>query len=365
MRREHLFAAFFFVVFAFLLYQFYRILSPFVGPLSWAALLALIFHPLQSRLSLFLGGRDGLAAFVLTTAVILIVIVPMIYLSAVLASQSAALYEDVRDSIESGQFTTWIADARASRLGRIWESWAPRLATWEIDLPALALKASNVVSAFLVAQAPAAAANLLHFVANFFFTTFALFFFFRDGESMLQAVRQLIPMELEHKNVVLQRFYDTLSAVVQGSLVTAIVQGFLAGLGFWVLGVPFAILLGVASSFVSLLPFGGPIVWVGVVLYLLAISEYGRAMILLAWGVLAISSADNVIRPLIIGGRTQIPTVLLFFGILGGLQAYGFLGVFLGPVMIATLVAFVRIYREDYSGESPILTSDKSVIAKP
>lgn len=363
MRREHLFAAFFFVVFGFLLYQFYRILSPFVGPLSWAALLALIFHPLQNRLAALLRGRNGLAAFLLTTAVILIVIVPMIYLSAVLASESATLYDDVRAFIESGQLSSWIDEARASRPGRLWESWAPRLATWELDLPALALKTSNVVSAFLVAQAPAAAANVLHFVANFFFTNFALFFFFRDGERMVRGLRELIPMEPEYKNAVLHRFYDTLSAVVQGSLVTAVVQGVLAGIGFWALGVPFAILLGVASSFVSLLPFGGPIVWVSVVLYLLAIAEYGRALILLGWGVLAISSADNVIRPLIIGGRTQIPTVLLFFGILGGLQAYGFLGVFLGPVLIATLVAFVRIYREEYAGESVIVTSEKRVVS--
>ena len=365
MRREHLFAAFFFLVFAFLLYQFYRILSPFVGPLSWAGLLALIFHPLQDRLTVLLRGRRGLAAFLLTTAVILVVIVPMIYLSAVLASESAALYDDVRAFIESGELTVWLDELRASRPGRLWDSWAPRLESWEVDLPAMALRASNVVSGFLVAQAPAAAANVLHFVANFFFTTFALFFFFRDGARMVHGLREIIPMELEYKNVVLHRFYDTLSAVVQGSLVTAVAQGVLAGIGFWTLGVPFAILLAVASSFVSLLPMGGPIVWVGVVLYLLAISAYGRALMLLAWGVLVISSADNVIRPLIIGGRTQIPTVLLFFGILGGLQAYGFLGVFLGPVVIATLVAFVRIYREAYSGESPILTTGNRVISEP
>jgi predicted PurR-regulated permease PerM len=349
MRREHLFAAFFFLVFSYLLYQFYLILHFFVGPLSWAALLALVFHPLQRLLARLLRQRDGLAAFLLTTAVILVVIVPTIYLSARLASESAALYQEVKAFVEAGRLSALVEEVRASRVGRLWQRLVPELAARQIDLSALALKGSNVVSSFLVAQAPAAAANVLRFVGNFFFTTFALFFFFRDGERMVRAFRELIPMEEGHKDAILARLYDTLSAVVQGSLVTAAVQGLLAGTGIAIVGVPFAILLGVATALLSLVPFGGPLVWLSVVLYLLAGGEYGRAGFLTGWGVLVVGSADNVIRPLIIGGRTQIPTVFLFFGILGGLQAYGFLGIFLGPALIAILVAFVRIYREEYA----------------
>lgn len=349
MRREHLFAAFFFAVFAFLLYQFYRVLSFFVGPLSWAALLALVFYPLHEHLSRWLRKREGLAAFLLTTAVILIVIVPTIYLSALVSTQSVELYHTVNDFVRSGRLTEVVERARASSLGRLWESAMPTLRTWNIDLPGLALKASNSVSAFLVAQAPAAAANVLRFVANFFLTTFALFFFFRDGARMVRGVRELIPMEPQHKDAILLRIYDTLSAVVQGTLVTAFVQGVLAAIGFWIVDVRFAVLLGGATAFLSLLPFAGPVVWLSVVVLLVFEAAYGRALLLLAWGTLIVSTADNVLRPLIIGNRTRIPTVFLFFGILGGLQAYGFLGIFLGPALIAILVAFVRIYREQYA----------------
>jgi predicted PurR-regulated permease PerM len=349
MRREHLFAAFFFLVLAYLLYQFYLILHYFVGPLTWAALLALIFQPLQRWLTQLLRDRDGLAAFLLTTTVILVVIVPTIYLTVVLATQSADLYQEVKSFVEAGRVSALQDQLRASVFGRLWERLAPAFAAARIDLPALTLKTTNVVSVFLVSQAPQAAANVVRFVANIFFTTFALFFFFRDGERMVGAFRDLIPMEPEHKDAVLRRLYDTVSAVVQGNLVTAAVQGLLAGIGIAIVGVPFAILLGVATSFVSLLPFGGPLVWVSVAIYLLIGGEYARAAILVAWGVIVVSSADNVIRPLIIGGRTQIPTVFLFFGILGGLQAYGFLGIFLGPALIAILVAFLRIYREEYA----------------
>jgi len=275
--------------------------------------------------------------------------VPTIYLTLVLATQSVELYQQVREYVEAGHVSALQEQLRASTAGRYWQRVAPQLAARNIDLSSLALKATNVVSVFLVSQAPEAAANVVRFVTNFFFTVFALFFFFRDGERMVRAFRDLIPMEAEHKDVILLRLYETVSAVVQGTLITAAVQGLLAGIGIAIVGVPFAILLGVATAFISLLPFGGPLVWLSVVVYLLFGGAYFRAIFLVAWGVLVIGSADNVIRPLIIGGRTQIPTIFLFFSILGGLQAYGFLGIFLGPAVIAILVAFIRIYREEYA----------------
>jgi predicted PurR-regulated permease PerM len=170
---------------------------------------------------------------------------------------------------------------------------------------------------------------------------------------MVAALRELIPMEAADKDAVVTRFAETLTAVVLGSVLTAAAQGILGGLAYWALGVPFSVLLAGATAFLSLLPYGGPLVWLGVAAYLAVTGDYVRASIMAGWGALVISSADNLIRPLVIGGRTKIPTVFLFFGILGGLQAYGFLGMFLGPAVIAILVAFARIYREQYAGERP------------
>lgn len=350
MTREQLFGAFFFAAFLFLLYQFLAILSFFVGPLSWAALLAIIFFPVQQTLVRVTRRSEGLIAFFLTTLVILVVIVPTIYLTTVLARQSVALYQELNELVQSGRLGEVLERLRASAPGRLWGRVMPQLADWNIDPADVALRSSKAASGFLAAQAPAVAANAFRYVANFFFTTFALFFFFRDGGRMVRGLRDLIPMEAAHKDAILKRLYDTLSAVVQGALVTAAVQGVLAGIGFWIVGVRFAIVLGGATALLSLVPFAGPLVWISVDLYLLATGYYAQAAILLAWGVLVVGMADNFIRPLIIGGRTQIPTVYLFFGILGGLQAYGFLGVFLGPVLIAILVAFVQIYRERYAG---------------
>jgi predicted PurR-regulated permease PerM len=352
MRREQLFALFFFLTFCFLLYQFYRILSDFIGPLSFAALLAFVFYPLYRPLRRLLAGRDGLAATLMTTAVVLLVMVPTFYLFVLITRESVSLYQDVSEFVTSGRTHEIMEQVRASRLGQFWSALGPSLEELKIDIPQLLLRGSQAVSGFLVAQAPAAAANVFRFVVNFFFAVFAMFFFFRDGERMIRALRDLIPMEAANKDAVIGRFSETLSAVVLGSVLTGAAQGILGGIAYWALGVPFAVLLAGATAFLSLVPFGGPLVWIGVAVYFAIDADYWRAIIMAAWGILVIGTADNFIRPLIIGGRTEIPTVLLFFGILGGLQAYGFIGMFIGPAIIAILVAFARIFREQYGTDT-------------
>jgi len=168
-------------------------------------------------------------------------------------------------------------------------------------------------------------------------------------------LRDIIPMEPEHKDEIFHRFYETISAVVQGMIATAIAQGVLAGIGFWTLGMPFSFFFACLAALFSLQPLGGSaVVWLPCALYLGFAGSWTKTIILIAYGTFIISGVDNIIRPLIIGGRTNLPTFFLFFGILGGLQAYGFLGIFLGPVVLATIVAFVKIYKEEYAQEKAI-----------
>jgi len=266
-----------------------------------------------------------------------------------LASESSALYATSTEFLNGPGLHDAIERVRASTPARAWNLSTRILQDWHIDLADIAVKGTNVVSAFLVSQAADMLKNLASFVIDFFLTTFALFFFFRDGARMVRGIQELLPMEPEHKALVLDRLHETLSAVVQGTLITAAAQGALAGVGFALLGVPFAVFLGCAAAFASLLPFGAPVVWGLVAIYLGFTASIAKTLVLIVWGTLVVGTIDNFVRPMLIGGSTEIPTILLFFGILGGLQAYGFLGVFLAPVVIAILVAFVRIYREQYA----------------
>ena len=353
MTRQQLFAAFFFAVFLFLLFQLYRLFYLFLTPLAGAVILVLTLYPFYTLLLSLLGRRRTLTALLLTLLITFIVIIAIFLFSSLLTGQVVAFYQRMKEMIQSGELQQLLSRWESSYPGQVWQRWKPEIEALNIDLPALALKGGDAASTFIVGQATGIAKNLFIFLFNFLIMTFSLFFLFRDGETLYRTLRDLIPMEPEHKEAIFVRLYETVSAVVQSMAVTGATQGLLSGVGFWLLGIPFAFFLGCAAAFFSLLPIGGAAaVWVPCVFYLFLASHWVKAVVLLVYGALFISGVDNIIKPLIIGGRTRLPTLFLVLGILGGLQAYGFLGIFLGPVLLATIVAFVNIYREEYASSS-------------
>lgn len=349
MTRQQLFAVFFFAVFLFLLVQLYALLSLFLVPLIWAVILVLTFYPVYTFLLQLLRHRATVTALLMTLVILLLVAVPVFFFSRILTNEALDLYRQLRDAAQSGELQRFLSGWRETRLGQVWQQWGPQVTESEFDLAGLALRAANATSQFIVGQASLVARNVFVFLFDFLIMSFSMFFLFRDGEGFYRTLRDLIPMEPAHKEEIFHRFYETVSAVVQGMVATAVVQGVLAGIGFWAVGMPFSFFLACASAFFSLLPLGGAAaVWVPCVIYLAASGLWGRAAILLVYGAVIVSGVDNILKPLIIGGRTKLPTLFLFFGILGGLKAYGFLGIFLGPVVLATIMVFVNIYKEEY-----------------
>jgi predicted PurR-regulated permease PerM len=172
---------------------------------------------------------------------------------------------------------------------------------------------------------------------------FALFFLYRHGDSVLAQFRGVATRWLgEAARGYIQAVGVTVRAVVFGIVFTALAQGLLAGLGYWVAGVSAPALWGMVTALVSLIPFVGPVVWIGLSLGLLAHGEAQAALGLFLWGALVVSWVDNLIRPLVISGPTRIPFLLVFLGVLGGLNAFGLIGLFLGPVLLAVSVAIWR-----------------------
>jgi predicted PurR-regulated permease PerM len=350
--RERLFAAFFFVVLGFLLYQFFLFLAPFFRPLGWAAILALTFYPLTTWLVRAFRGSRAAAASVLVAGVLTVAIIPSIVLGSMLVSEAASAYERVREMVQTGELNALVDTARTSRPGVLVDRLAsPVIDALHLDVSNLLLGAASWVSQQIASNTGAMARNLLQSLVSGSLMLLALFFFFRDGDRMSAILRDLLPMDPEHTDEVFTRVYDTLTAVVQSMVVLAVVQGVLGGFGYWAIGgLPFGVFLGFLTGVASFLPpFGAAFVWVPAGIYLLVIGETVRGILLLLWGLLAVSMADNVIRPLIIGGRARLPTFLLLFAILGGMNVYGFLGVFLAPVMLAALLSFLDIYRDLYA----------------
>ena len=362
MSREQLFAAFFFAVFVFLLYQVALFLAPFFVPLVWAAILALTFSPFTFWLTGVLRGQRDLASILLVLTVVTVVVLPSIYFGSLIVNQTTAAYERVQQMARSGELGHIVEQIRGSRPGllvqRILDPIRDKV---DIDPAALIVTATNWLSQQVAGQAAALARNVLFTLVNFTLMLVALFFFFRDGERMASRVRDLLPLEPQHKQVIFTRLYTTLTAVVQGMVLTALAQGTLAGIGYWLIAdLPFALFLGFLTGLASFIPLAGPaLIWGGVAIYLAALGEMGRAIGMALWGALLVSTCDNVIKTLVIGGQARLPTFLLLFALLGGLKVYGFLGVFLAPVILAILLAFTDIDRELYaSPETPPVVAE-------
>ena len=227
-----------------------------------------------------------------------------------------------------------------------------------LDISSVSLEASKRISGWVATHATLLAQNVVLSAFNTSMMLVALFFFFRDGERIAGLLRDLIPMEAVYKDRILKRLYDTVTAVVQSTVLIAVIQGVVAGLGYAVIGrLSVSVLLGFVTGVASLIPVvGATLIWLPTALYVMVTGELWRGVALLLWGAVAVGSVDNFVRPLVIGGRVQIPTLLLLFALLGGLQVYGFLGIFVAPVVVATLLAFVSIYREHYVDAEPSAT---------
>ncbi len=359
MSRERLFGAFFFVTLGLLLYQLFLFLTPFFRPLAWAAILALTFYPLTTWLVRAFRGSRAVAASVLVVAVLTVAVIPSILLGSLLVSEAAGAYDRVKDLVQSGDLNRLIEQIRMSRLGVLLDRVAsPVVDSLNLDVSQVLLGATSYVSTLLASQTGAIARNVLETLVSGSLMLLALFFFFRDGDRMSLVIRDLLPMDEEHKHEVFARVYDTLTAVVQSMVVMAVAQGVLGGFGYWAIGgLPFSVFLGFLTGVASFLPpFGAAFVWVPASIYLLVTGHVIRGILMVAWGILAVSMIDNIIRPLFIGGRARLPTFLLLFAILGGMSVYGFLGVFLGPVILAALLSFVDIYRELYAAPRVVVT---------
>lgn len=339
--------AFFYGTLFLLLYLTYLVVVPFASPILWAAVLVVIFYPAYQRLLRLFRGKSGLAAFLFTTAVILAVIIPAFFVAWVLAREAAVFYQ-VAERFYRQQGLEGIATQPAVTAGRaLWERVRLPFERLGFDLNGLLLAAINAVSSFIVDNLKGIAKNLLSFTINFLLTTFSLFFLLRDGDAIVRGLKALLPLERKHTELLFAKLYTSVSAVVHGTLLTALAQGALGGLGYWFFGVPFPVFLGMATALVSLLPVGGSaLVWVPAAIYLFLKGGWIHGILLLAWSGLVVATADNILKPSLMSSGTNLPTLFLFFGMLGGLEVFGVLGFILGPVLLVILAAFLDIYKE-------------------
>jgi predicted PurR-regulated permease PerM len=206
----------------------------------------------------------------------------------------------------------------------------------------------------IAASGPTVLLGALGTVFSFVLMLFVLFFVLRDGPAFARKAVRLLPIESRLRSRLWRHLIDVTRAVFMGIGLTAIVQGALLGVGMFFAGVPSPLVFGVLGMLFALVPFVGvAVIWVPAALWLLAQGHGGAALFIAAWGVLLVGSVDNFLRPILISGRVEVPTLAVFIGVMGGLAAFGFIGLFLGPIVLGLLVALFRFTTDELATDNP------------
>jgi predicted PurR-regulated permease PerM len=358
MTQRQTFRISFLILFVLLLYQFGLILSPFFMPIMWAVILARLTYPMYERLRRWSRGRENLSAALMTLAIVFVAILPAVYLVTLGIQEAIAAYQ---------RATEWIQGGGLKRLpelllhipviGEFSQELIGRAVVTIGDLQGSIVEGGKTVSGFLLAQMGNIAKNTLEFVTDFLLMLFTLFFLLRDGHRLYDILYQAIPLDPEHKAAIVERLTHTVGAVVKGTLLTAMAQGAVAGTTYWLLGIPFPVFLGGLSALLALLPVGGTaFVWGPLAVYLLITGAVWKGLVLIAVGAGLVGLMDNILQPWLIGAKADLPLLFLFFATIGGIAYFGFIGLFLGPIILGIILAAFGIYREEFLGSgSPLV----------
>ena len=322
----------------------YLVLGWFVAPVVWAAILAYVTWPAYARLRQLLRGHAMGSALLMTLLLTAAFVLPLLWLifllqrELVLGYQAAAAYmaggpHRLPDFVLS---LPWIGERLQETLDRfVADPTAMRtqLASWAQQWQGQIGDLVGGVGRNAVRMG---------------FALLTVVFIYRDGESLLDQVRRVLRRFLGRRvDGYIAAIGTTTKAVLYGLVLTALAQGFLAGLGYWAAGVRAPVLFGAFTALIALMPFGTPFVWGSLGVWLLFAGNTLEGIGLLLWGTLVVSWVDNLIRPLVISSATHIPFLLVMFGVIGGLAAFGLIGMFVGPVIVAVLLAVWREWLED------------------
>jgi predicted PurR-regulated permease PerM len=321
------------------LYVCWLMLQPFFNVLLWATVLAVVFYPMHRRVRAR-TGRPTLAAALSTLLVIVFILLPVTFITVAVVRELTGAATQIQAGMTDFSLASW-----------------PRLA-WAMDwvgqyihldreaAQKFVIERMQTWGALLASSTLVVVGGAVGAIVQMVLVVFTLFYFFRDGERIKQAAYRMLPIERVQANDIALRTREVIAATVNGVLVIAAIQGTLGTLIFSILGLPSALLWGVVMFFLCMIPMAGAfLVWAPAALFLAFTGAWTRAIVLIVWGVLVVGSIDNVLSPRLVGHRTRLHELLVFFSVLGGLEAFGVLGVVLGPVIVAVTLAIIEMVR--------------------
>jgi predicted PurR-regulated permease PerM len=326
------------------LYLSFVIARPFLTPIITATLLAIAIYPLFTRLTSRIRSRST-AALLSTLLVMIAILIPAVLIVNRLAHETTALYGwlNMQQSYEGG-WREYLISLAAPPLDWV----AQRTGMSQEQLKQAALERLQNVSTLLLNWARSLVVNIGGTIVDTVIMLLTLFFLLRDGDWIRERIGSILPIEPHRYRQLIETISASISANLYGVLAVAAAQGTLGAIGYTIAGLPSVTLWSVATALFSMIPLAGAAsVWIAASIYLIVTGSWGKAIFMLAWGAGVISTADNIVRPLVLSGRVKLHTLLIFFSLLGGVRAFGIIGLFTGPIIVSVAIALLEILEEE------------------
>lgn len=333
--RERVATLLFYGTLGLLAYFLYLLFEPFLVPLAWAAIVAAVCYRLHSRLAAR-WGRTW-ASLASTIVVTIVIVAPILVLMTLFIEEASQAISTVDLSLQTPAFT---------RIDEWWSRMQLRVLGRTIgDLNEIVRQTSTWAAGLIASQAGVLLKNLVLFIVDLIVMLFAVFFFFRDGEAMVAGLRRILPFRSDFSGRMIAQANELIQASVLAGLIVAAVQGALGGITFAILGLGAPIFWGVVMAFFALLPIAGAwVIWGPAALWLILSGSVGRGVALIIIGTCVVGLVDNFLRPMLVSGRTQLNGLLVFVSLLGGVAAFGLIGLVVGPVVMATAISLLDAY---------------------
>lgn len=343
MTREKLQTALFFIVSAVFIYLFYQLIIPFFAPICWAAVFAIIFYPIYERLRKKIKS-PGLCSLVMCILILILIIGPIAYLLGALVGEAITAATKINAWVKSGELKEQISitlpwiEAIKVKLSEYYD-------ISNIQTDQMIKQAIENVSSVILNQSSWVVSNISRILFYFVLMIFTLYYFFKDGERIIQKMKRVLPLNKIQIDATFKQLKEVIQATMYGSVTVAIVQGTLGGIMFAIFGLPSAVFWGAIMAFLSIVPFlGAFVIFVPAGIILIFSGSIGSGLAIILIGTLVISQVDNLLRPFLISGKTELHPLLLFFTILGGIYLFGLLGAVLGPLIGAVFVTLLNIF---------------------
>ncbi len=328
-------------------YLLYIILVPFWIPFFWAIVLTILFYPFYSWLKRRLRISDSIASILTCTIIVIFLAVPVTFIAMALVDEIVDIYKWAETYIRESKFD--IQSSPYSILSYLDNMLGKYIEISTLDIKNIVLKSAKEASTYMIQNLRGMISNFTGFILNVILSIFAMYYLFKDGNKLVNNVKTLLPLSETDKNKIFQKNHEVIYATLYGGVLVAAVQGALGGISFWILGLSSPVFWGTIMAILSFIPMVGPaIVWIPAAIYLFIKANYLEAIILVVLGVFIIGLVDNILRPIVVSGKTKIHPLLLLFSILGALKVLGFIGIIAGPIILSLALVVIEIYKASY-----------------